>query len=408
MLDWYKIAPDLQRKWGSVLEGQRFVWLQSPSWDGVWTRQNHFTIRMARLGAEILYVENSRSLVGALRHDIGSSPALTFVPSIQEVEPGLSVMTLPPVVPGTMVSDVIGSINGALIGRFVGRWLADHGWGSYVCWCRVPQSVFALERLAPSATIYDITDNYEEFVEDRRRKKNVKEREARFLRQADLVLHTSEPLNGKRALGGGVTCLVPNGVDYQLFQKAGSPGMAAGPALADVRQPMIGYVGLVSDWIDFELLEMLGKRWPGQVAMVGPVRPELRDMARSISGLRWTGFVKERRDLPGYIAKFKVCILPFRVNELTRGMNPLKIWEYLATGKPIVSVDLPALEPARDVIDVAQSRQHFLELVASRLSDDAEQEGKQARRSLAKRYSWDVIFDRMMEYLSPLLRPVAQ
>src|SRR6266478_2203063 len=82
------------------LRGRRFLWLLVPPWDNVWTRQNHFTTRLAQLGAEVLYVENSFATSTLLKH--GELGRRVFCPSntFKEKAPGLTVMTPPPMLPG--------------------------------------------------------------------------------------------------------------------------------------------------------------------------------------------------------------------------------------------------------------------------------------------------------------------
>ena len=94
--------------------------------------------------------------------------------------------------------------------------------------------------------------------------------------------------------------------------------------------------------------------------------------------------------------------MPHLVNELRKRSNPLKIWEYLASGKPFVSVDLPAIDAAREFVDVAKDREHFIELVADALyRRDKCCAGAQAA---ARCYSWDTLFNQAMTYLSPKLQ----
>jgi hypothetical protein len=132
--------------------------------------------------------------------------------------------------------------------------------------------------------------------------------------------------------------------------------------------------------------------------MVGPVHPEVQTIAHEIPGIVWIGFVPYL-ELPRYLSSFDVCILPQEVSELRHNANPLKVWEYFATGKPFVSVALRILDPFREIVDVAQSREQFLELVERRLQGESV-ERAEMRKSLAINNSWDALFNKMMESLS--------
>ncbi len=253
-------------------------------------------------------------------------------------------------------------------------------------------------------TVYDVTDDYEEYTRSPETRRLIRERERRLVRDADVVFLTTEELRVKENLRGSSHYVVPNGVDYEHFASAADHNCKESHFVSKIQKPVIGYLGLTSSRMDFELVDMIGQRWPGHVLMVGPVDSRVARRVRDISGVVWTGFV-DRRELPHYLCGFDVCILPFQINDQTKRMNPLKVWEYLATGKPLVSVDLPALKRASEVTHIANSRTHFVELIEQCLGQGDDRLGR-ASQAIAREYSWDVIFNQMMEYLAVHLRPM--
>jgi glycosyltransferase involved in cell wall biosynthesis len=368
----------------------------------VWTRQNHFTRRLARLGAEVLYVENPPAWGPILRrrawHEL---PVATVV---REVEPGLRVMRPGLSLPGTRRSDAVARWNARRLARQARDWLERHGWDEYTAWCRVPWSAFVLEHLRPSRVVYDITDDYELFETSPEGRRRARAREDRLLSQSDVVFFASRDLQQRRALQGVPHHWVPNGMDYDLFARAAEPGEVH-PVVRAMPRPVIGYVGLTTHWMDFELLERLGRRWPDQVVMVGPVAPEVAARARAVPGVVWAGFVPQPELVP-WLRGFDVCVMPHLDNDLVRRSNPLKIWEYLATGKPIVSVDLPALDPVREFVDAARDRDHFMELVELRLRQPRARPPS-AAQAAAREFSWDNIFAGVLRHLAPQPEAVA-
>jgi glycosyltransferase involved in cell wall biosynthesis len=391
--------------WRSRLTGRRYLWLLAPPWHNVPTRQNHFAQRLARLGAEVLYVENPPALSSVIKQRRWREFPLRREGQIEEIEPRLHVMSAALSFPGMKRSDAIASVNGKLIARQVKHYLQKHGWTSYLCWCRVPAGIFPLRHLAPETTVYDITDDYELYEKDARACETVRKRERLLLAQADHVFITSEELRKKPAIAGARPFLAPNGVDYDLFSQGGEPGHVHS-LIAAIKKPIIGYVGLTSHWMDFTLLELLGQKWPGQVVMVGPVAAEVEARAFAIPGIVWAGFVPQP-ELPPYLRGFDVCIMPHLANELRRRSNPLKICEYLAMGKPFVSVDLPAVQTFRDVIDVAADRDDFIRVVAANLASAPNAQVVARRREIARSFSWDRILETVLQQLYPPLRAAA-
>lgn len=387
------------------LSGRRFIWLLAPPWDNVPTRQNHFARRLARLGAEVLYVENPSAWSSVLKQRRWAELPMRKTAAVTQVEPGLHVMRPSLSIPGGKHSDLVAEINGRLIAAQVRAWVRSRGWASYACWCRIPYSIFALRHLEPAETVYDITDDYELYESSPRARRKVRQREDELLQRADHVFITSAELRQKKSIEAAVPRVVPNGVEFDLFAQASQPGDMH-PLVTAGRQPVIGYVGLTSHWMDFELLEMLGRRWPGQVVMLGPIAAEVEARARAVPGVVWGGFVPQP-ELAPYLRGFDVCIMPHLVNELRRRSNPLKICEYLATGKPFVSVELPALEKFRDLIDVARSREEFVVLVAQNLAQGSDPAIIAQRQAAARAYSWEAIFAEVLDHLHAPMRIAA-
>jgi glycosyltransferase involved in cell wall biosynthesis len=384
----------------SPVKGQKFLWLNMPPWDNVWTRQNHFALRFAKLGAEILYVETPRSLAGSLRDRNWRAP---FARSkVRGVAEGLDIMTLPPVLPGSMRSEVMAHLVSAQIVQAVNKEIQQRGWQKFIAWNRVPLNVHILPRLrpAPFHTVYDITDDYGAYLPKFRALTDHRERN--LLQQVDIAFATSDLLIPPLRQYNLNIHHLPNGVDFELFSQVGSRELKINPAVANIPKPIIGYVGLVAEWFDHDIVEALGERWPGQIVVIGPVKPSEVRRVNQNRNVCWLGFV-ERSQLPGYLQTMDVCILPRRNNELTTKMNPLKLWEYLATGKPIVSTDMPALDPCRNLISVATSTADFVAKVEAVVNKPEDPERAIERRRIAQQNSWDRLFERLLEKMYPLL-----
>lgn len=393
------VSPELER-WRGHVEGHKFVWLHCPPWDGVWTRQNHFARRLAALGGEVLYVESPGGWESALRRE-GLSALRPKASTIREVERGVYVLSASRAFPGSMISDAIARRNARKMASFTQSWLEERGWSEWLAWCRVPKSVYYLDYLNPRSVVYDVTDDYPLYVDGFKRDR-VQDREHSLLQRADVVFVASRRLQQRTDLAQSGAVFLSNGVDYELFARATDPSTPIADEFHDQAAPLIGYVGLTAEWMDFDLIRQLGARWPGQIVMVGPVRPDLKSMAHEIDGVRWIDFVPQSR-VPSYLKAFKVCIIPHVLSERIKRSNSLKIWEYLAAGVPVVSVDLPALEPVRENVYIAKSHDEFVSCIESALEDNAGLAGRIARQHVAAGHSWNHLTARAIEHIAHLL-----
>jgi len=220
----------------------------------------------------------------------------------------------------------------------------------------------------------------------------------RAVASADVVLCTSEKLyHMARAINSHVY-LVPNGCDYDHFSRAARGELARPYELKHMEGPIIGYIGVIATWCDLELIDRLARAYPHcQLVMVGPLYNVGRVPQRP--NLHWLGF-KAYDQLPAYAQAFDVGIIPFRQTNMTESVNPIKMWEYMAAGLPVVSTALPEASKYRELIHYSLDQDDFIENVGQALAHDTE-EKRMRRLTLARENSWaararEVV--RIMEY----------
>lgn len=225
----------------------------------------------------------------------------------------------------------------------------------------------------------------------------------RVVRGVDAVVVSSallreeiEPLAPRRIVEIG------NGVDFALFDAAWRAPRRP-PEIAGLARPRIGYAGALAEWIDLDLLAHVAAAVPGgTLVLVGPaVGPAVRPAERfaALANVRWLGPVPHE-DLPHFVAEMDVCLIPFRVTPLTRGVNPNKLWEYLALGKPVVSTDFsPFVHAWSEFVRVAATPDEFVRAVERALREPHDPE---ARRDCARRHGWDESAARMVQLFSDL------
>lgn len=228
-----------------------------------------------------------------------------------------------------------------------------------ILYVHYPRVRHLFERFVDPVVVYDVLDDLSIFdpheigIPPQQR---VRAHHAVVMRDADVVMASSRVLFDKHLVERNDLVLVRNGVDPSRF---GAPHPRP-PDLPDDR-PIVGYHGAVAHWFDFDLFESVARsnrQW--HFVLVGPVAQEVRSRARGLEALDNVDLLGERssEQVAGYVQNFDVGTIWFVMNDLTSGVDPLKMYEYLAAGVPVVATPLPACRHVPGV-SVASSADEF-------------------------------------------------
>lgn len=216
-----------------------------------------------------------------------------------------------------------------------------------------PQDLPLVERFRDPRVIYDVLDDLAVHSPTGRATERDRAQHHALLRKAAVVCATATHLLEEARAVRDDVLLCPNAVDFDHFHLEHEP--PAPPDLAarcDGARPIIGYCGALAPWFDFRLLFEAARRRPDyDFILIGPDYEDAwRQHAPSAPpNIHWLG-EKRFDDLPEYYAGFGVATIPFRVNEITRATSPIKLFEYMAAGKPIVTTPLPECERQPQVL----------------------------------------------------------
>lgn len=295
-------------------------------------------------------------------------------------------------------------INGLLLRRQVGDALARLGFDRPILWAYVPHAEVLLENLDPSLVIYHCVDDLaaQKGVDA----KSFRAAEQRFAARADLVLASAPSLSKRLRLISDRVLDAPNVADVDFFATALEEGRID-DALARLPPPRIVFTGaIVATKVDTEWLATLARLRPHwSFALVGPVG--LGDPGTDISALRSVPNIhllgpRAYRMLPDVLRGADAAIVPYALNALTASVFPMKVYEYLAAGLPVISTPLPALDGVAGVTIVGDA-QHAATALGELMSEGSH--GRRRQRSLlAHGHSWT---DRLAEIGSAIdaLRP---
>lgn len=225
-------------------------------------------------------------------------------------------------------------------------------------WTFAPDIPFLAGALDEECFLYYCVDEYTHFEGfDSQR---IKAAEDELMDRADVVIVTSQPLLETKRQRRPDAILVRHGVDYDHFAAAWRRSLPCPADLAAVPRPIFGFFGLLHHWVDQALIAEVARLRPlYSFVLIGDCKVDVSEL-ESLDNV----FLLGRRayeDLPSYCAAFDAGMLLFARNLMTRNVNPVKMYEYLAAGLPIVSTPLPEAQRYEGPITIADTPQRFAE-----------------------------------------------
>lgn len=228
--------------------------------------------------------------------------------------------------------------------------------------------------------VYDCMDEHAGFSTNG---KAMVENEELLARDADIVTAASSSLYEKMKKFNERCFLIPNAADVDHFSY-----LPPNNYLKDMGRPVIGYYGAIAEWFDNELVEHLAlnrKEW--NFVFIGHTFGADLSALEKLPNVFFLG-EKTYTELPKYLYWFDVCIIPFKLNSLTMATNPVKFYEYMSSGKKVVSVELPELLPYSRYVYLARDKKSFLERIEEALIEN-DPELVAERTAVARNNSWE-------------------
>jgi len=373
-----------------MLSNQAILCLAPNPWHDIWRNRQHIFSRLARQNT-ILYVEPRVYSLAALRRGKVDRRDL-WSPRLRHEAHGLWLYRHPVWAPRTRRPG-LRRLTKRLRWLALRRAMARLGLRHPITWVFQPRQAEMVGTLGERLVVYHIVDEYTAFrylsPEERRR---IQEGERWLLSRADLVIVTSKALLTTKSSLHPRVVWVPNGVDFQRFEQVRQGNFSPPEDVAKLRRPIIGYVGHISVRLDLPLLAAIARRRPNwSLALVGSVWEKgcEEDLAtlRALPNVHFLG-KKRSEEVPRYIFAFDACLIPYRQGEEARHISPIKLYEYLAAGKPVVSVEIPALDGFRRVVRTADSPERFVEALEASLREN-DPNLVRRRQRLAAENSWE-------------------
>ena len=247
-------------------------------------------------------------------------------------------------------------------------------------------------------SIFDWAEEWAEyFIEFNKRKRDkIRLLEERIIKKTDIVLVVSEALLGvAKKINKNVYHLL-DGTVYEFFQ---TPTNYTPEEMRYIKKPILGYLGTIKEKVDIELLEFISEKFPqASLVFIGDIHYQRVDVSR-LNNYKNVYFLggKKYEELGSYTNYFDICLLPYKP-ELSVFISPTKIFDYLATGKPVVSTNLPVTARFKDYVYIADSKEEFVELIKMALNERDPQLSNR-RLELARENTWSKRASEIMEVI---------
>ncbi len=247
-------------------------------------------------------------------------------------------------------------INKFLIVNSLKRFCKKLKFKNPILWIHPPHMELVIGSLNEKLIVYYCTDSHESMPEVDRI--SISLMEQNLLKKADIVFAVNEQLLTKVSKINLNAHLSPHGVDIEHFGKALDPDLQIPEDILTIPKPIIGFFGLIEEWIDQDLIKFLAQSRPlWSFVLIGRVAVNADKIAH-LPNVYLLG-QRDYMDLPSYSKGFDIAIIPYVINEQTLNCNPLKLREYLAAGKPVVAVSVPEIKKYRDVVEIAENYKDF-------------------------------------------------
>ena len=370
--------------------GRDYAFLYAPPWNGP-TRfsKHHLASYLAARGNRVLFSEAPLTPLAARRGAQFMRELRRTLSPPRQVEPNLWVTRHFLPLPYHSATRLTSTRAANRIGQ---RWLAPRlrsdlarlNFSMPTLVAGLPHVVDALPYLHWRTLVYHCADDYSHV---RGFPNTLACLEEELCRRADLVVTTSETLCEERRRFNSHTYWIPNGVDVEHFGAPVEPAAELRP----VPRPIIGFIGGLSQWVDTELIAAMAHARPEwSIVLIGPVGVDVSAL-RGLSNVHLLG-ARPYAQAPAYLTAMDVALIPFRREPVTYHADPIKAYEYLAAGVPVVATDLPSLRRFSHLIALADSTTDVVDEV-ERAIDAGRESGRIARQREGMRHSWRSRFE---------------
>lgn len=345
---------------------RNIIVLPNIPWSYRWQRPQQILTRLAKEGFNIFYI----SLVTSEREYISEIAGNIFEVHIKTSTEGNVLRDFH--LDKQNTDDFIKSINNLL-----SKYIKEDSllFVLHPVWKNIALGIDKVKR------IYDLMDLYSGFPGA---KDELIKAEEELITKSDAILTTASTLYEFAKTLNQNVYMVKNGSDYEKFSDLKKNGVLD----TLTNKPIVGYFGAITEWLDFDLMKYVIKNNRDKYfVFLGSLNTTNVRKLYKYKNVYFWGEVNHS-ELSGYLAYFDVCIIPFVLNDLIKSTDPVKFYEYIASGKPVVSVDLPELSKYSKICYLSKHKEDFSENISKAINED-NQKIVEERKKVSKENDWE-------------------
>ena len=372
-------------------------------WDEIWGSRQQVMARLATAGHRVLFVERQVGPEHLLRDPdlrIRKLSAWRW-PALRPLNKNLWLWRPPLLPPGRYYSMALNRLGQSLLAARLRPVLNELAFEQPLLWLYPPHSAPLIGQFSERLVVYHCIERFAGGQHGHKRKV-MQAQEADLLHDADRVfVHIEELRRLYQPIARHTITLVPSAADVAHFQSTN----VVHPVISALPRPRLGVSGTIDARVDVSLLYNLAYTHPDwHLILIGQVRPGRINLAplKILPNVHFLGH-RSFADLPVMLNGMDALLIPYLYNELTECISPIKLYEYLAVGKPIISVDLPGVRPLRDWVSLAKDQTGFIQAVQDALAEDDEGQRYTARRKFALEHTWEARIKRMWDVVGAAL-----
>ena len=227
------------------------------------------------------------------------------------------------------------------------------------------QAGLGLREQFAAKVLYDCMDDWQNWTAEPRISQENLTDERLLAKESDILVVTSQEFLERQQAAGLKPVLARNGADFDFFASPRQTDL-----LDSISKPIVGYYGAIADWFDLELIIKLAQSRPQySFVLIGQVHGVDVSGLAALPNVHLLG-EKNYREIPLYLSHFNVCLIPFRLNNLTKGVDPVKMYEYFSQGKPVIATDMAELAQSTDLLYIGTDSDDFASKVDQAIQEN--------------------------------------